>query len=135
MRGIIGLAILLLTGCTSVTSSEEDTISVEEFQKAQDEAYNLGYADGLEAGRQENEISISPTYSSGLTLMSDGLDWDIATELDKKDFIRSLANSGEVNIYVTEIDDYIDVLDVYYGDTGNRLKTLKEAIEEIEGSY
>ncbi|WP_243299150.1 hypothetical protein [Bacillus litorisediminis] len=135
MRGSICLVILILTGCTSASSSEEDTISVEEFQKALDEAYNLGYVDGLEAEKQEKETSITPTFSSGLSLMSDGLDWKFATEIDKKDFIRSLANSGEVRIYVSQIDNYVDALDVYYGESGNGLKTLKEAIEEIEGSY
>lgn len=132
---------LFLFGCSNEqTTAEEDVITLEEFQKAQDEAYNLGYADGVEAGKEElvEELELEPveeqsqtTYvpSTGLTLFSDGMDWNTSTSLDKKDLLRSVPD-----ILISERESYLNALDAFYNDVGNRLKTIEEAIQQIEGS-
>ncbi|MFE8704141.1 hypothetical protein ACFYKX_26595 [Cytobacillus sp. FJAT-54145] len=131
---MVFLSIFALTACGVVdkTNQQEDTITLEQFQKAQDEAYNLGYQDGLEAGKESKMVV--PSSNSGLTLFSDGMDWDYATDLDKKYFIEDLSSSGVVFISISEVDDFVRAIDVFYEDQSNGYKSIKEAIEEIEGS-
>lgn len=136
MKKIIFLVLIFVVGCSDQTNTEQETVTLEEFQKAQDETYNLGYADGYDAALQEQPAQqTQPSVilpSSGLTLFSDGFDWNVSTQFDKKDFMRSLSKTN--GIFISEVDSYVNALDVFYADVGNHLKTIEQAIQEIEGS-
>lgn len=101
-----------------------------------DEGYALGYSDALSAAENQ-QVSVpgspnlsTPTYSSGLSLFSDGMNWDIATNYDKKEFVRAVLEANGQFVTFSELDDYVMSIDIYY-ESNTKLNTLKDALESL----
>lgn len=114
----------------------------EGYTQGYDEGYEMGnkegYAYGMSVGLDEDTQSLpafsntpSSGYSSGLNLNSDGMDWDIALDYEKKEFVRAVAESNGEFITYSEVDDYVLAIDIYY-ESNMRLKTLNEALKAIK---
>lgn len=113
------------------------------YDEGEGVGYSTGYDEGYDAGvalaalpeetpsYQPSVSSSSSPISSGLNLFSDGMDWSIATNYEKKEFIRSAAEATGSYLTFSDVEDYVFAIDMYYESNSN-LKTLEDALLSLK---
>jgi hypothetical protein len=112
------------------------------------EGYDIGYQEGYNIAIEETESFPAGGYLPGntttslpdadqypvvgdLTLHSDGIDWNIALELDKRQFIQELADANGEFITYSDAKQIVAMIDAYY-ESNLKIKTIQEALEDLK---
>ncbi|WP_137792038.1 Yae1 family protein [Bacillus sp. E(2018)] len=105
----------------------------EGFEKGKEEGFELGHEEGYAVAIEEMEsneyipnINDSELGIGDLTLLSDGLDWSIALDIDKRDFIQRISNLSYSNS-----KQAVAMLDAYY-ESHSKIKTIQEALDDLK---
>jgi hypothetical protein len=115
------------------------------------EGYEFGYEEGYDEGYNVafEEIDSSTTYPpddttpntsipdpeqypmvGDLTLQSDGMDWNIALDIDKRQFVQDVADANGDFITVSEAKQIVAMIDAYY-ERNLKIKTIQEAFDDL----
>jgi hypothetical protein len=112
------------------------------------EGYDIGYEEGYNVAIEEIDSS-SATYLPGdtnqntsipdpeqypmvgdLTLQSDGMDWSVALDIDKRQFVQNVADANGDFITFSEAKQIVAMIDAYY-DSNMKIKTIQEAFDDL----
>jgi hypothetical protein len=132
---------------TIYTEEDLEAAKEEAFQEGYDEGYSIGNDEGYEAGYSDaidvatveynNQATVpslsngsSSRYSSSLNLSSDGMEWNIALDYEKKEFVRAVLEANGQFVTFSDVNDYILAIDIYY-ENNLKLNTLQEALQSL----
>jgi hypothetical protein len=116
-----------------------------------EEGYDIGYEEGYDEGYNVavEEMDSSTTYLPddttpstsipdpeqypmvrGLTLQSDGMDWSIALDIDKRQFVQDVADANGDFITFSEAKQIVAMIDAYY-ESNMKINTIQEAFDDL----
>jgi Essential protein Yae1, N terminal len=112
------------------------------------EGYDIGYEEGYNVAVEEMDYS-SSTYLpddttqgtsipnpeqypmvGDLTLQSDGMDWSIALDIDKMQFVQDVTDANGDFITFSEAKQIVAMIDAYY-ENNMKIKTIQEAFDDL----
>jgi hypothetical protein len=127
-----------------LTEGNEEGLT-EGHDQGYDEGYDVGYNDATDevaAATDDYSLPDVPPSSEtpsiggigeavgGLTLRSDGFEWSVATDYNKKAFIKDLAQKNNEFVTFSDAENIMYAIDDFYSSNG-KFNTISDAIDKV----